>query len=276
MAELFFGDFRFDTRRLTLAGPDGDIEVRAKTLEVLTYLIQNRNRFVPRDELMEHLWPDVTVTASSLTQCISELRQALSDSPRQPRFIETKVKQGYRFVATVYHRPTEHLEALPPPPELIPRAAQVPATRLRRWLAVLLIAAAVLVALLWWWSARSEPAVAPVVVVGAITGDQLGPDARQLAGSARQQILDQLTTIHGATVSSQPAIESGRRGYAVELNCRMRKDGSLELTVSLRELPLGEAIWGWTWVIPEGSETAPAEIAERLTTAVQARLEAGH
>jgi len=118
MAELFFGDFRLDTKKLTLEGPTGSVELRTKAQMLLLYLIEHRSRFVARKELLDELWPDVTVTAASLTQCISELRQGLGDSARDSRYIETRVKRGYRFVAPIYHKPTERLELLPPPREL--------------------------------------------------------------------------------------------------------------------------------------------------------------
>ena len=96
MAELFFGDFRFDTRKLVLAGPDGPLDLRAKTREVLLYLIEHRNRFVSRDELLRKVWAGVTVSGASVTQCISELRQILGDSARDAAYVETILLQERR------------------------------------------------------------------------------------------------------------------------------------------------------------------------------------
>ncbi len=272
MAELFFGDFRFDTRGLTLEGPKGEIEVRAKTLELLTFLIQHRNCFVPRDEIMQHLWPEVRVTTSSLTQCVSELRQALDDSAREQRFIETRFKLGYRFVATVYHRPTERLELLPPPSDPAPPPARTPVALSRRRLAGLAVVLLFLAGFAWWWLSRSDPGDPPAVLVGPLAAATLEPERQRQAENARRQILAGLDKIEGIIVSSVPKVDPSSQGLLIELSCHPLGDGSLELTATLREMPAGEAVWGWTWVVPEDGEAMPLTIAERVVRAVRARI----
>jgi adenylate cyclase len=80
------------------AGAD-DIPLRPKSFEVLRHLIENAGRLVSRDDMLNALWPGVTVTEESLTQCVSEIRQALGD--RSQRIVKTVPKRGYLFAIPV-------------------------------------------------------------------------------------------------------------------------------------------------------------------------------
>jgi len=81
---------------------DGKVRrLEPKMMEVLVYLAQNQRVVVSKEQLMRVVWPDTFVTDHALTRCISELRRALEDDPKEPSFIETIPKRGYRFIATV-------------------------------------------------------------------------------------------------------------------------------------------------------------------------------
>src|SRR5262249_14616245 len=54
-----------------------------------------------QDELLREVWPGIVVGDSSLKSCIRQIRQALGDRVRQPQFIETVHRRGYRFIAPV-------------------------------------------------------------------------------------------------------------------------------------------------------------------------------
>ena len=94
-----FDRWTLDCARGTLTGDAGDISLRPKSFEVLQYLVQNSGRLVPREEVLGAVWPDVTVTEESLTQCVSEVRQALGDSDQ--RVIKTVPRRGYLFTTAV-------------------------------------------------------------------------------------------------------------------------------------------------------------------------------
>jgi adenylate cyclase len=98
------GQFRFaawtlDQSRGSLAGPAGDIALRPKSLEVLHHLLVNPGRLLSRDDLLEAVWSGVTVTEESLTQCVSEIRHALSDG--EQTIIKTVPRRGYIFTLPV-------------------------------------------------------------------------------------------------------------------------------------------------------------------------------
>jgi adenylate cyclase len=94
-----FEKWVLDCGRGTLTAPTGDVALRLKSFEVLQFLIENVGRLVSRDDLINAVWPDVTVGEESLTQCVSEVRNALDD-PAQ-RIIKTVPKRGYLFAIPV-------------------------------------------------------------------------------------------------------------------------------------------------------------------------------
>jgi len=102
-----------DCSRGTLTAETGEVALRPKSLEVLRFLIENAGRLVSRDDLLKAVWPDVIVTEESLTQCVSEVRNALGD-PGQ-RIIKTVPKRGYVFAVPVNSELHGGREAAPSP-----------------------------------------------------------------------------------------------------------------------------------------------------------------
>ena len=78
-----------------MRGPNGDADLRPKSFDVLRYLVEHSGRVVDKEEVIEAVWPDVTVTDESLTRCISDVRRALDDGSQQ--IIKTVPKRGYLF-----------------------------------------------------------------------------------------------------------------------------------------------------------------------------------
>src|SRR5262245_54862263 len=96
--------FRFENVTLdlghgSLRDANGVIELRSKSFEVLCYLVVNAGRLVTKEEVLQAIWPNVTVSDESLTRCISDIRHALQD--HDSRFIKTIPRRGYRFEASV-------------------------------------------------------------------------------------------------------------------------------------------------------------------------------
>ncbi len=78
--------------------------LRRQAFQVLLYLIEQQGRVVGREELIRSVWHGAAVTDDSLGQCISEIREALGDSSRQPRYVKTLPKVGYQFIGPVTGR----------------------------------------------------------------------------------------------------------------------------------------------------------------------------
>ena len=96
-----FGDYILDTQRAELHSAGAPTKLRRKAFQVLAYLLAHRDRVVPKQELLEHLWPDQFVGDEVLKACIKAVRQTLGEQGRTPRYLRTLHGQGYRFVAPV-------------------------------------------------------------------------------------------------------------------------------------------------------------------------------
>src|SRR5215831_11662620 len=117
-----FGDYVLDTQRHELHHAGEPIKLRHKVFQVLAHLLAHRERVIPKEELLEHLWPDQFVGDAALKSCITALRKALGEEGRTPRWVRTLHGQGYRFVAAVEER--EHLPVDAVPPALPPHKVQ--------------------------------------------------------------------------------------------------------------------------------------------------------
>jgi DNA-binding winged helix-turn-helix (wHTH) protein/predicted ATPase len=105
-ATVFFPGFRFEIASGRLwRDDDHEVPLRPKTASVLTYLLGHAGDTVTKQELMEAVWPDAFVGDAVLAVSINELRQALADDPRQPSYIFTAHRRGYRFVAPISATP---------------------------------------------------------------------------------------------------------------------------------------------------------------------------
>ena len=96
-----FGRFVLDSRRRTLSCADSPISLTPKAFDVLLYLVQNPNRLVTKDELLQAVWGETFVEEGNLTQYIWHLRKALADNSEGTRLIVTIARKGYQFTAKV-------------------------------------------------------------------------------------------------------------------------------------------------------------------------------
>ncbi len=77
------------------------LHLEPKSMEILACLIARRGEAVSRDELLERVWPGIHVGDDSLTAAIIKIRRALADDARDPQYVETIPKRGYRLIAPV-------------------------------------------------------------------------------------------------------------------------------------------------------------------------------
>ena len=95
---LCFGEYQLDPAQGLKRGQD-DIRITPKSLSLLCLLAQRAGQVVTKEEIFRLVWPDTAVSDSALTSCIQELRGALGDEVKRPRYIETLHRRGYRFIA---------------------------------------------------------------------------------------------------------------------------------------------------------------------------------
>jgi TolB-like protein/DNA-binding winged helix-turn-helix (wHTH) protein/Tfp pilus assembly protein PilF len=90
-----------DSEKYLITKEDQNIHLPELPFQVLLYLIQNRERYISRQELLDRFWQGNDVYEETLTKCISTIRTQLGDPPAAPLYIETRKKVGYRYIGPV-------------------------------------------------------------------------------------------------------------------------------------------------------------------------------
>jgi DNA-binding winged helix-turn-helix (wHTH) protein/tetratricopeptide (TPR) repeat protein len=96
-----FGPFRLDVGERLLLREGQPIRLRSKVFDTLCVLVQNQGHLVGKETLMQTIWPETIVEENNLDHNISTLRRVLNEKKKEPTYIETVPKKGYRFVAEV-------------------------------------------------------------------------------------------------------------------------------------------------------------------------------
>lgn len=104
--QILFGSFRLDLTKECLWQDDQTMPLRPKAFAVLKFLVERHGTLVTKRELLEGVWPDTFVSDAVLKDVIGQLREVLGDEAKSPRFIETKHRRGYSFIAPLSHPPT--------------------------------------------------------------------------------------------------------------------------------------------------------------------------
>lgn len=97
--DVAFGPYRFDPSTGQLWSGGWEVRLTPKASAVLGALVTRAGQPVTKEELFAIVWPDTLVSDDALTSCIQEVRKALADDAKEPRFIETRHRRGYRFIA---------------------------------------------------------------------------------------------------------------------------------------------------------------------------------
>ena len=100
-----FGPFRLDPAKRMLLRGEEPVSLTPKAFETLLLLVQNRDRVMPKEELMNRIWPESFVEEANLSQTIFMLRKTLGETTPEQRYIVTVRGSGYRFDAPVREIP---------------------------------------------------------------------------------------------------------------------------------------------------------------------------
>jgi DNA-binding winged helix-turn-helix (wHTH) protein/tetratricopeptide (TPR) repeat protein len=101
ISNFVFGPFRFDATHNRLWRGQEEVDLRAKPLVVLRYLLEHSGQVITRADFLKQVWAGIYVTTTALRVCVREIRLALGDDATAPQYIETVGRQGYRFIALV-------------------------------------------------------------------------------------------------------------------------------------------------------------------------------
>lgn len=166
-----FGPFEVDTSTLELLRDGDPISVEPQVFELLAYLIENRDRVLSKDDLIEAVWKGRIVSDAAISSRIKLVRRAVDDDGTRQAVIKTVHGKGFRFVADVE---TASVAATVEPPQTPP--APVPAEKRSRLMApmgLMVVAAlgAILLFQLFSGSAETSEARIAVLPISNETGD---------------------------------------------------------------------------------------------------------
>ncbi len=170
-------EFYFDEDSQLLSGPTGESVLEPKVAAMLTYFCHNSGRDISRDELLTAVWPQQVVTDNTINRVVLLLRKAFKDEHKVKRFVVTRPKVGYRFIATpqaVQHM-TAHSTAHPRP------------TTHWWWASLLLL----LLPWLWWLqqpTPQTPSQVSPLIrLAGGQFNASMSPNGQHLLYTTRAQ-----------------------------------------------------------------------------------------
>ena len=93
-----FDNIILDLKNRQIHRQNQEYVLNSKYFDVLVYLVSHHSQLISKEQLFNSIWNDVIVTDSALSQCIKDIRKALGDDAKNPRYIKTFPKQGFMFV----------------------------------------------------------------------------------------------------------------------------------------------------------------------------------
>ena len=150
MTRLQFHDRAVDLAVREVAGPGGVRKLEPRAAQVLAALLERPGEVVGRGALLDLCWPEGGGSDEALSQSVAQLRRALGDDPRRPRFVRTIHKSGYQWIAQ--------------PPQEVVKLHEIPVRRARRlsWAPMAALALLVLAAVAYAVRGRpSDPPLTP-------------------------------------------------------------------------------------------------------------------
>jgi TolB-like protein/DNA-binding winged helix-turn-helix (wHTH) protein/Tfp pilus assembly protein PilF len=262
------------------------VQIERKVMEVLVCLARSPGRVVTKDELVREVWDGRFVSDDVVWRSVRELRRALGDETRAPRYIETIPRRGYRLLAPVAEIP-----------ETAGPAAARTGAPAGAAVALAVFAALALVAA-WWFGARrpagpagqaGHPGTAPVRLA-VLPLVNLSGDAGQeyFADGLTEELISRLgswrpgrlavvgrTSVMALKGHAGDAAEIGRRlGVAYLLEGGVRRDGGrARVTVRLVRAADGTTLWSERQDVELGRTLeAESAIAERVARGLPSEL----
>jgi DNA-binding winged helix-turn-helix (wHTH) protein len=126
-----FSEFVLSPRRRVLTRGGLEQPLIPRYFDLLVFLVEHRHEAVHRRDIFDRVWSDVVVSDSALSQAIRTIRRTLGDDSREPRFIRTVSRHGYRFVYEGVLEEVDEPQARAPAPapavepDVAPEAAPV-------------------------------------------------------------------------------------------------------------------------------------------------------
>ncbi len=110
-----FADVEVDADGGYLRRNGAEVHLRQKTFQVLVYLLEHRGTDLAKNQIISDVWKETAVVDDVLVQSIKDIRRALDDDLRKPRFIRTIPKHGYRFIGSLADEKNDALQTAASP-----------------------------------------------------------------------------------------------------------------------------------------------------------------
>lgn len=289
-AMLRVGDWTVNRLSGELARDGAVVRLEERTLRLLTFMADRAGEVLSADELLNHAWPGVVVSPDSLYQAITLLRRQLGDDARNPSYIATVPRRGYRLVATVAELAEAGAEPAPveaPPPRQTvqePPPAPVPARGNRRRIAIAVGVAAALAGLVALPLAHTGNRSVAVLPFLDLTDDM---NEEPFADGISEELIGKLSKQPGLSVAPPgasyyykdkrtTAAEVARAlkvGYVLDGSVR-RSGGALRIAARLTRAADGFVVWSDSYDRTPGDKLAiQEEIAGAVSRAAAAKIQ---
>lgn len=206
--EYIFSEFRLRPQERELLRDGRSIHLEKIPFDLLVLLVERAGDLMPRDEIATRLWQPGTFqdVDASLNTAVRKLRVALGDQSDRPRFVQTVVGQGYRFLMPVeIHDTTAKVSPVTADP--VPAAASV-SPKVRPWrLQLAVVVTAILVIVCWFVVRRWLQWTPDTAMVAVLPFDEFGGDVSQRYFS--QGMTEEIITQLGRTASSGIGVIAG-------------------------------------------------------------------
>ncbi len=298
--QYVLGEFELepDSRRLSRNGEK--IHLTKKPFSVLLYLIENRERMVSRQELLENFWDGHEVYEETLTKCVGAIRKALNDNTDEPRFIHTHWAEGYRFIYPVEERhPDFEIERIrgvkivveeTDEPEL-EKSILLPEKSVRRNSRLIFAVSAVAIVAIglgaWYWQ-KAKTVSAPIesIAVLPFVNQSGNSDIEYLSDGMTETLINSLSQIPNLNVKARSTVfyYKGKeispqkigeelKVQAVLLGRVVQRGNDLKLSLELVNTQTQDVIWSETYNRKQSDLVAlQSEIAQDVLSKLKIRL----
>jgi transcriptional activator of cad operon len=277
---LQVGDWRIDPQLGQMTRGTENVRLDARALRLLMYLANRAGETVSIEELLDQVWSGVVVTQDSVYQAVTALRRLLGDDARQPKYIVTVPRLGYRLIAQVGAASEEPVLPVPPAPVTEAEPPRRVATGIAAALALLVIVLALGV---FAWRASTNPSAQSVAVLPFLDLTSQAMDEEYFADGMTEALIDRLSGEPGFEVPSASASYFYKNKQvppaqiARELRVRYLLEGSLResdetlrITARLTRANDSFVVWTQTYERPKSARPRiPEEIAEEVAVALR-------
>jgi Tol biopolymer transport system component/DNA-binding winged helix-turn-helix (wHTH) protein len=164
-----FGEFVLDIEEKILKRDDKRLPLTPRAFDLLRVLVSNNGRIVEKQKLMDEVWADSFVEEGNLTFTIRQLRKIFGDDARNPMYIETVPRRGYRFIHKVENIPANDFSEVEPDasPAKIHHAADLNQSQKSKYFILAFAVLSVGVTFITWWYMQSGNRIGKLNVLSA-------------------------------------------------------------------------------------------------------------